>query len=387
MGHHGFGTMRPGTHRNTRFVENHPDIVRMRPLDRKRNDTALIGLGAVNAQPVDPLQPLGRINQQFVFVARHFVGIQRTEVTDRFAEADRTDIVRSPRLELERQFGVCSTRKTDRTDHVSPAHERRHLFQPFLLAVQHADSGRSVKFVSRKGIEIAIERLHIDPAVHNTLTTVHQHRHPGPVRQVDHRRQVGPRPQHVRRLRDADDPRPFVEQFRQFFGHQAPRIVERYDSQFSPFTLADQLPRNDVRVMFHFGGNHVVARMDILLAETVRHGIDRGGRPGRKNDLAHGCRTDQRAHLFPCRLVLRSALLAQVVQPAVDIGIQLTVQVVDLFDHLQRFLRRRTVIQISQLPAVYLAAQQRKIGPYFCNIVCHLFYLLAGITPIPIRTR
>lgn len=83
----------------------------MRPLDRKRNDTALIGLGAVNAQPVDPLQPLGRINQQFVFVARHFVGIQRTEVTDRFAEADRTDIVRSPRLELERQFGVCSTRK------------------------------------------------------------------------------------------------------------------------------------------------------------------------------------------------------------------------------------------------------------------------------------
>lgn len=106
--------MRPGTHRNTRFVENHPDIVRMRPLDRKRNDTAFIGLGAVNAQPVDPLQPLGRINQQFVFVARHFPGIQRTEVTDRFAEADRTDIVRSPRLELERQFGVCSTRKTDR---------------------------------------------------------------------------------------------------------------------------------------------------------------------------------------------------------------------------------------------------------------------------------
>lgn len=64
MGHHGFGTMRPGTHRNTRFVENHPDIVRMRPLDRKRNDTALIGLGAVNAQPSIRCSRSVAINQQ-----------------------------------------------------------------------------------------------------------------------------------------------------------------------------------------------------------------------------------------------------------------------------------------------------------------------------------
>ena len=89
-----------------------------------------------------------------------------------------------------------------------------------------------------KGIEVAIERRHVDSAVHDPLTTVDEYRHALAVRRIDARAQVGPRPEHVRRLRNAYDARAGIDQFVEPAGFERSGIVERKHSQLRPLALA-----------------------------------------------------------------------------------------------------------------------------------------------------
>ena len=63
--------------------------------------------------------------------------------------------------------------------------------------IRSNDPRRTVELVTGKGIEVAIERRHVDSAVHDPLTTVDEYRHALAVRRIDDRAQVGPRPEHV----------------------------------------------------------------------------------------------------------------------------------------------------------------------------------------------
>ena len=53
---------------------------------------------------------------------------------------------------------------------------------------------------------------------------------------------------------------------------------------------------------------------------------------------------------------------------AVDIGIQLPMQVIDRIDHTTRLLRRSSAIEVDQRAAVHLGREQRKIRTYLFNI-------------------
>ena len=197
MGHHRLGAVRAGPHGDSQLVEDHPDIVRMRPVDRKRQDTALVELRAVDTQALHGRELLGRIGRQSALVTSRSLAVHAFHVADRLAEPDRADVVGRAGLELERKLGIGRSGERDRRHHVAPAHERRHPFQPPFLAVQHADPRRTVELVTGKGIEVAIERRHVDSAVHDPLTTVDEYRHALAVRRIDDRAQVGPRPEHV----------------------------------------------------------------------------------------------------------------------------------------------------------------------------------------------
>ena len=61
----------------------------------------------------------------------------------------------------------------------------RHLRQQRLARIQHADAGRPVDLVAREGVEITVERLHIDTLVRDRLRTIGQHRNAAPVRLSD----------------------------------------------------------------------------------------------------------------------------------------------------------------------------------------------------------
>lgn len=222
-----------------------------------------------------------------------------------------------------------------------------------------------------KGIEVAIERRHVDSAVHDPLTTVDEYRHALAVRRIDDRAQVGPRPEHVRRLRNAYDARAGIDQFVEPAGFERSGIVERKHSQLRPLALAEHLPRNDVRMVLHLGRNHVVALSDEMPAEAVRDQIDRGGRPRREDDLARRAGAYEPADGLACGLVLVGAGLAHVVQSPVHVGIHPAMQPVDLVDHRARLLGRRPAIEVRQRTAVDLAGKDRKVGPYFLYVESH----------------
>ena len=70
----------------------------------------------------------------------------------------------------------------DRADHVAAALIRRHRFEQRGLAVEHADAGGPEQLVPGEGVEIAVERLHVDRHVRHGLRAVDQHRDAARVR-------------------------------------------------------------------------------------------------------------------------------------------------------------------------------------------------------------
>ena len=64
------------------------------------------------------------------------------------------------------------------------------------------------------------------------------------------------------------------------------------------------------------------------------------------------------------RFVTLRRLLGQTMYAAVDIGVQLPMQVIDRIDHATRLLRRSSAIEVDQRAAVHLGREQRKIRTY-----------------------
>ena len=88
-----------------------------------------------------------------------------------------------PASNFARQLVVGAAFDAHRQDHVAAALPGRHRRQQRLAPVEHADAGRAVDLVAGEGIEVAVERLHVDRLVRHRLRAVEQHRHPARVRQ------------------------------------------------------------------------------------------------------------------------------------------------------------------------------------------------------------
>ena len=56
------------------------------------------------------------------------------------------------------------------------------------FAVQHADAGRAEQLVAREGVEVAVERPHVDRHVRDGLRAVDEHRDAAGVGEADDRR-------------------------------------------------------------------------------------------------------------------------------------------------------------------------------------------------------
>ena len=238
----------------------------------------------------------------------------------------------------------------------------------------------------RKRVKITIQCRDVDSAVNNSLTSVDQHRHAAVMRHSDYGRQVGARSEYVGSLRDADDPRAVVDQSGQFLDFEPAVVRERHHAQFRPFPPADQLPRNDVRMMLHLGRDDIVAGSDITLPEAIRHRIDRRRSSSRKHDLARRTGPDKRRDVPPRGLVFVRTGFAHKVQAPVYVGVHLAVQVIDLIDHRIRLLGRSAVIEIDQRLTVNPAGKHRKIGAYFLNIEFHYIRSILSAASRSIRS-
>ena len=119
------------------------------------------------------------------------------DIVERRAERDGPGDVGRACFELEGQIVVGGLGKGDGADHVAAALVRRHGVEQRALAVEHADAGGPVNLMAAEGVEVAIERLHIDGEVRNGLCSVDEDGDAVAVGQLDHLAQRSHRPQRV----------------------------------------------------------------------------------------------------------------------------------------------------------------------------------------------
>ena len=295
-------------------------------------------------------------------------GIELLHIPHRLTQPDGPDEVGRSGLELQRHGGIGRAGEGHAVDHVAAPEERGHGIEQRPLAVQHADAGRTVELVAREGIEVAVERLHVHAAVHHPLAAVDDDDRPDGMGRADDGPQVGPRAERIGGLRHSDHARACVEQRFEQVGAQRPLVVEGQHAQLGPLALGEQLPRHEVRVVFHLADDDVVARMHEALAPGVGHRVERRRGPGREDHLLLRRGAQEGGNPLAGRLVARRGLLREQVHAAVDVGIQLAVQPVDGLDHRQGLLRRGSVVEVDQRPPVDFACEDRKHPTYLFNV-------------------
>ena len=153
------------------------------------------------------------------------------EVVDRGAEADRAGDVRRAGLELVRRARCTSSSRSVTERIMSPPPWYGGIASSSSApAVEHADAGRAEHLVAGEGVEVAVERPHVDRA--GAAPPARRRRSTGDaarVRELRRSRATGiDRAERVRDVGERDQPRARSEQLRRTRrSRSSPRVVDR----------------------------------------------------------------------------------------------------------------------------------------------------------------
>jgi hypothetical protein len=285
---------------------------------------------------------------------------ERLDPVDRRPQPDRLGDLRGAGLELPRQVGPRRLVRRDGANHVPAADERRHLLEQLTPPVEHADPGWAVCLMPGPGVEVDVERRQLHRQLRDRLRPVDDHDRPG---RVGAARDLGDRidrSQHVRDVDDADQLRPALEQLVERVEIELAVVEHRDVGELGLAVLAQQLPRDDVRVVLHLGQHDQVAAIDVLATPAVRDEVQRRGRVGGEDRLLGG-RVQPRRGPRASAFVQVCRLDGERVHPAVDRRPRLGVVPRHRVDHRLRRLRGRGAVEIRERPAAELPAQHREL--------------------------
>src|SRR5690606_34212244 len=118
--------------------------------------------------------------------------------------------------------------------------------------------------------------------------------------------------------------------------------------------VTEHLPRDEVRVVFHYGDKHLVPGREVTKAPAVGDEVYGFGRvPG--EDYRVPVRSADEARNFPVGgLVHERGLVAERVDAAVDIRIVRGVVIDEAVQHGAGLLRRGGVVEVGERLSVYL---------------------------------
>ena len=182
--------------------------------------------------------------------------------------------------------------------------------------------------------------------------------------------------QHIRYLNNADNLCTFGEKLLVFIQQQFPFIVHRNHFDCNSFAGGQQLPGNDVAVMFHYRNNHFITFLHKLISKAGNKQINAFRRPPRKDNLIRSGGIDKPAYRLTGGLMQFCCLLGEIMYPAMHIGIDGIIFIYNRINHQTGLLSRCTVIEINQRLTVYRTAQYRKIFTYLLNIHVHYFLVV-----------
>lgn len=208
----------------------------------------------------------------------------------------------------------------------------------------------------------------------NGLGSVHKHGNALPVGIAYHLLYGIHRTQHIGYMGYADNLRTFGKQLFVLVQQKFASVIHRDNFNGNPSFGSQQLPGNDVAVMFHDGENHLIPLLHKLLTEAGHKQIDTFRRAAGKDDFIRTAGMDELPYrLARCFVQLRS-LLRKEMHTAMHIGIDRIVLIRNGIHHLTGFLRSRTVIKVNQRLTIYLTGKYRKISSYLLKV--HIFQIM-----------
>ena len=144
-------------------------------------------------------------------------------------------------------------------DHVATALPRRHGLEQRLAAVEHADAGGAVQLVAGEGIEIAIERLHVDALMRHRLRAIEQHRYPARVRKRNDLLHRQNRAEGIRDVRRRYEPGARGQPFRELLERHLAAQVDRCDHELRTARLAEHFDTARLRkILKNFSGKSLM---------------------------------------------------------------------------------------------------------------------------------
>src|SRR5262245_38702737 len=154
---------------------------------------------------------------------------------------------------------------------------------------------------------------------------------------------------------------PVTEKFVELVKDQLASIVDRSNAQTSALLLAEQLPRNNVRVVLHRGDENFIPGGDISAAISRRDQVDRLGCATSEDDLARLSRVYEGLRLDPRLFVFVSRALAEIMHASVNIRVIAFVVTRRSIYHGLRLLAGRRIIKINQWLSVDSLLQYREV--------------------------
>ena len=220
----------------------------------------------------------------------------------------------------------------------------------------------------RDGVKIATDGAHIDRHMHRCLAAINQHRHAFGRSTRANRFHIDNAAQNIRHMGHSDE-----------FGARAYGINHRLRVKIAvrvtvnPFqhhalTFAQQVPRNDIGVVFHDRQNDLVAGLQARGGPSVRYQIDAFGCTGGEDDLVLGA-VQKARNLAAHRFIAVGGKVGQIVQATVNIGIFVRISLGYRINHHLWLLCRGPVVKVNQRLAVDLPVQNGKVSADAVHVI------------------
>ena len=114
---------------------------------------------------------------------------------------------------------------------------------------------------------------------------------------------------------------PWSQHFFVFVDQQLTGVTDGNDAQVGTLFLAQNLPRDDVRVMLHGGDDNVISLSQVRACITLGYQIDSVGGALHEYNLLVGGRVKELPRLAPTHVEVLGGALTKGVHAPVDVGV------------------------------------------------------------------
>ena len=349
-----------GANGDALLVQQGRDVVCMRAVHREGDDAALARGAALDADPVEALEPAGGVVQQGVLLTDQVCPVKGREVVKCSPEADGLHNGRRPGFEAHGGLAVGDTVLVHLVDHFAATAPGRKAVGPLARHVEHADARRPVEFVSGSDIEIAAEVLDIHRRMHRGLAAVEKDRNApgvGQTNDVSGGRQCT---QHVRHVGHGDQTHARCQH--RFEGGHVQRAIFEHGRPFQDHALvfAQEVPGHDVGVVLHLGEDDLVPGRQGL-PQAAGHEIERVCAAAGENDLRGRWRVEEGRDLAARRLIGIGCEIGKRVKAAMHVSIGRFGKLANGIENRLWLLCRGGIVEIDQRLAVDLACKDGEV--------------------------